>query len=118
MQVKIENMPERVNKFIVCRVCNGELWYWGSFDDEKTAEQARKEVDGIVVKKGLVPGRNRNRLFEYLNSLSNKELSKVLDLKCKTCPFGIDHCENRYFAACEREIESLLDQDEYLGDNV
>jgi len=63
-----------------------------------------------------VKGRNRKRLFEYLNTLSNKELAKVLNPDCKSCPFKLDCDEEHWGVTCENLIEQVLDKDEYLGE--
>ena len=48
--VKINNMPKDPKKYVVARVVDGELWYYGSFDeeDENRSKLARKEINGII----------------------------------------------------------------------
>lgn len=47
--VKIENVPNYVEHFIVARLRDGKLWYWGSWEEQDLAEKAAKDVKGIVV---------------------------------------------------------------------
>ena len=51
MNVKIENVPSyaKEHKFIVARVDDGLLWFWGAFDEECRAKEVADEVDGVVV---------------------------------------------------------------------
>lgn len=44
----VKNMPLDVHDYIVARVFEGELWYWGSWDDHDEATKAAREVGGIV----------------------------------------------------------------------
>ena len=50
MIARINNMPEYANdyKYIVARICDHELWFYGAYDDEATAKTAVDEVDGVV----------------------------------------------------------------------
>lgn len=47
--VEINNVPKMVKPYIVARVIEGELWFWGSWDNEETAHLHAIEIDGIVV---------------------------------------------------------------------
>ena len=49
--MRIENLPDyaRYCKFIVARNCDGALWFWGAYDDAKTARRAAFEIDGEVI---------------------------------------------------------------------
>ena len=53
--VDIRNLPDEQSlcTYIVARYVDGELWYWGSWDDEEIAKKVvHSELDnGIVVKK-------------------------------------------------------------------
>ena len=51
LKVKVNNMPEYAaeNKYIVCTVCNNELWFWGGYDDFEIALKAAREVFGVIV---------------------------------------------------------------------
>jgi hypothetical protein len=43
-------MPEETDQFVVARFNDGQLWYWGSWPDKKSAEKVAKKFDnGIVV---------------------------------------------------------------------
>lgn len=47
--VEVMNVPKDHDKYIVARLSNGELWYWGSWDDERKAKITALEINGIVV---------------------------------------------------------------------
>lgn len=50
--VKMNNPPLQAERFIVARVSNGELWYWGSWSDKSDAEKAATQFEnGIVVER-------------------------------------------------------------------
>ena len=48
MKVKVNNVTEGEEKFVVARVSEGELWYYGRYEEEKAREVAEK-IGGIVV---------------------------------------------------------------------
>ena len=48
MKVKVNNVTEGEEKFVVARVSEGELWYYGRHEEEKAREVA-EEIGGIVV---------------------------------------------------------------------
>ena len=48
MKVKVNNVTEGEEKFVVARVSDGELWYYGRYEEEKAREVA-EEIGGIVV---------------------------------------------------------------------
>lgn len=49
-KVKVYNCPSDADKYIVCRLSNGELWYWGSYEDESEAIEVADEFEnGLVV---------------------------------------------------------------------
>lgn len=51
-QVKVNNVPIEHDKYIVARLCMGELWYWGSWNDVEVAKKVIKENEfenGIIV---------------------------------------------------------------------
>lgn len=50
-QVKVNNTPNYTEKYIVARVYNSELWYWGSWDVLEDAEEAARNTDGVVVRR-------------------------------------------------------------------
>jgi hypothetical protein len=47
--VNINNAPTDVDPYVVCRVLDGQLWYWGSWSDPDKANAAAAEMDGVVV---------------------------------------------------------------------
>lgn len=50
--VKMNNSPLQAERFIVARLSNGELWYWGSFTNKPDAEKAAGQFEnGIVVER-------------------------------------------------------------------
>lgn len=46
--IKVNNVPEYAKDYayMVARDCDGELWFWGSFNDCGKAHQVASEVDG------------------------------------------------------------------------
>lgn len=47
--VEINNVSTNSNgKYIVARVFNGELWYWGRWDNKETAYEVAAEIGGVV----------------------------------------------------------------------
>ena len=47
--VEVMNVPKDHDKYIVARLNEGELWYWGSWEDNQLADLAAREISGIVV---------------------------------------------------------------------
>lgn len=49
--MNINNLPEYANnyKYIVCRVVNGALWFWGAYNEQSRAAEAAAAVGGTVV---------------------------------------------------------------------
>ena len=47
--VEVFNVPKDHDKYIVARLNEGELWYWGSWEDYQFANQAARVIRGIVV---------------------------------------------------------------------
>ena len=47
--VKVNNLPTTAKPYIVARAVDGDLWYWGSWDDEEHAHTVANEIGGIVV---------------------------------------------------------------------
>ena len=54
--MKVNNLPVNYSKyaFIVARRANGELWFWGAFNNRDNANEAALEVCGIVLEKNSV----------------------------------------------------------------
>lgn len=49
--VEVMNVPKDHDKYIVARLNEGKLWYWGSWEDNQSADLAAREISGIVVEK-------------------------------------------------------------------
>lgn len=54
--MKINNLPEyaKTKKYIVARRVDGELWFWGAWDDRDTANEVALEEGGITIKNDLL----------------------------------------------------------------
>lgn len=51
-QVVVNNCPKDCLKYIVARWSNDSgLWFWGSWDNEKQANEVAKTIGGIVVRR-------------------------------------------------------------------
>lgn len=49
-KVNVNNMPKETEAYVVAKLVDGKLWFWGSWDDRKMAEKVAEEFDnGIVV---------------------------------------------------------------------
>lgn len=49
-KVKVENISNQSRQYVVARLVDGKLWYWGSWDDKKSADKVAMEFsNGIVV---------------------------------------------------------------------
>lgn len=50
MKVNINNLDADHERFVVCRLVDCQLWYWGSWSDPLEAERvARTFENGVVV---------------------------------------------------------------------
>lgn len=50
--VAILNTPDETSRYIVSRLVEGNLWYWGSWDDPKEAIRVAKTFEnGMVIEK-------------------------------------------------------------------
>ena len=52
VKIKVLNMPKERSegRFMVVRLCDARLWYYGTYDDESRAIQAALEIgNGLVV---------------------------------------------------------------------
>ncbi|MBR3646214.1 MAG: hypothetical protein IKN54_07320 [Lachnospiraceae bacterium] len=51
--VEVNNVPDDYTdyKYMVARLCEGELWYYGVFNDLDKAIRARDEIDGIILER-------------------------------------------------------------------
>ncbi len=52
----IFNLPATVKTYIVARYCDGDLWFWGTWDDYAAAADAACEVHGDVFHRDEVAG--------------------------------------------------------------
>ena len=50
-QVQINNVSENCKRYIVARISECELWFWGSWDDLDKAREAAKDIDGIIIER-------------------------------------------------------------------
>jgi len=50
-KMTIYNLPEYANEcaYIVVREYDGEYWFWGAYDDRRTARRAADEIGGEVI---------------------------------------------------------------------
>lgn len=48
----IINLPNTYKKYIVVRVEDGKMWYWGSWDSLDIAKDIVKIIDGILLTDG------------------------------------------------------------------
>jgi len=48
MKVFINNLPNSLKRFVVARNCEGELWYWGTWDNVHDATAAAIDISGLV----------------------------------------------------------------------
>ena len=50
--IKVQNVPEITNKYIVARLVDGVLWYWGSWENFDDAFNVAVDFpNGIVVER-------------------------------------------------------------------
>lgn len=48
-RVKVNNVPPgNTVKYIVARISDGELWYWGRWHEKEKAERIAAEIGAIV----------------------------------------------------------------------
>lgn len=47
----IKNMPDYASEFpyIVAREVEGELWFWGVYEDGERADEVAEQINGIVL---------------------------------------------------------------------
>ena len=48
----VNNLPTDLSRYayIVARACEGELWYYGAWNDAEGAAAQARQVDGIVLR--------------------------------------------------------------------
>jgi hypothetical protein len=49
IRASVNNLPQKVNRYVVARMVDGELWFWGSFEDSEKANHTAREIDGVVL---------------------------------------------------------------------
>ena len=53
-EVKVYNCPKDTEQYIVARLSNGELWFWGGYEDESEAIEVADEFEnGLVVMRNV-----------------------------------------------------------------
>lgn len=50
-KVTVRNVPEHASGYIVARVSDCALWYWGCWEKKEDAEESARNVEGVVVMK-------------------------------------------------------------------
>ncbi len=49
MTATVLNVSKGDSPYVVARVSEGKLWYWGRWDDYDKALEVAKEIDGVVL---------------------------------------------------------------------
>ena len=49
LRAKVNNLPDEPKRYVVARVIDGGLWFWGSYEAEEMANRAAKEIEGVVL---------------------------------------------------------------------
>lgn len=49
MKVKVNNVDEGEEPYVVGRFFDGEIWYWGRYDTEQMAKKVAEEIGGLVL---------------------------------------------------------------------
>ena len=47
--VPVFNIPDHVERYVVARLVDGMLWFWGCWNDKRKAEKACEEINGVLV---------------------------------------------------------------------
>jgi hypothetical protein len=49
-KINVRNLPDYAKRymFIVSRLCDGELWFWGAYETKERANEVAKEIGGVV----------------------------------------------------------------------
>lgn len=47
----VENIPPNAEKYIIVKLVQNKLWYYGSWKNEAQAKEISKLVDGVVVER-------------------------------------------------------------------
>lgn len=52
-RIEVNNIGCDYERYVIARLVDGKLWYWGSWDDEKASERVAGQFDnGVVVDMG------------------------------------------------------------------
>lgn len=52
LQAEVNNLPDDIEKYVVAKVCDGELWFWGTWNDKNEAKKAVNDVEnGILLRR-------------------------------------------------------------------
>ncbi len=49
MTATVLNVSKGDRPYVVARVSEGQLWYWGRWDDYDKALEVAKEIEGVVL---------------------------------------------------------------------
>jgi hypothetical protein len=49
MTATVLNVSKGDRPYVVARVSEGKLWYWGRWDDYDKALEVAKEIDGVIL---------------------------------------------------------------------
>lgn len=51
LSANVNNLPSYATryKFVVARNVDGELWFWGAYDERENADEAAESIKGIVL---------------------------------------------------------------------
>lgn len=49
LRANVKNLPQNISRYVVARMVDGELWFWGSFEDIEKANHTAKEIGGVVL---------------------------------------------------------------------
>lgn len=49
LRAKVNALPDKHKRYVVARVIDGGLWFWGSYEAEEMANRAAKEIEGVVL---------------------------------------------------------------------
>lgn len=52
-KINVKNVPDYAKDYdyIVARPVDGDLWFWGAWNDEAKAHEVAREVNGLVVER-------------------------------------------------------------------
>lgn len=51
LSANVNNLPSYAAryKYVVARSVDGELWFWGAYDERENADEAAESIEGIVL---------------------------------------------------------------------